>query len=77
MLRKIADFPMPCRSSEHNPPNMIVLEPGTYEHTCPQCGHKTVFTVGGVFLQTQSTHTPSNVTVRDGVYFTGDCGWLP
>lgn len=30
---------------EHNPPNMIVLEPGTYEHTCPGCGAMTIFVV--------------------------------
>jgi hypothetical protein len=34
-----------CLSPEHNPPNMIVLQPGTYEHTCPSCGHATVFTI--------------------------------
>ena len=39
MLRKICDLPdayrNPCRDPEHNPPNMIVLEPGVYEHTVP------------------------------------------
>lgn len=34
-----------CLSSEHNPPAYMVFEPGTYEHTCPQCGKKTIFTV--------------------------------
>lgn len=34
-----------CLSPEHNPPNMIVLQPGTYEHECPSCGHVTVFTI--------------------------------
>jgi predicted RNA-binding Zn-ribbon protein involved in translation (DUF1610 family) len=34
-----------CKNPEHNPPSHIVLEPGAYEHTCPGCGHKTVFRV--------------------------------
>lgn len=49
-LRKISDSDWLnkinfCRSSEHNPPTMIVLDPGEYEYTCPDCGHKQVFTV--------------------------------
>jgi len=32
-----------CRHPEHNPPTMIVLEPGLYEHTCPACGKKIIF----------------------------------
>lgn len=38
----------PCYSSEHEPPMFLYLEAGTYEWTCPACGHKTVFTVAGV-----------------------------
>lgn len=34
-----------CVHPEHKPPGMIVLEPGTWEHTCPACGEKTVFRV--------------------------------
>lgn len=34
-----------CRHPEHRPPNMIVLEPGVYEHTCPACGATTQFVV--------------------------------
>lgn len=42
-LRKIADAPpSPCMHPEHNFPGLIVLEPGTYEHTCPQCGEKQI-----------------------------------
>lgn len=37
-----------CKSPEHNPPMHIKLEPGIYEHTCPVCGAKRVFTVPGV-----------------------------
>jgi predicted RNA-binding Zn-ribbon protein involved in translation (DUF1610 family) len=53
MLKKISDLPamVVCRSTEHNPPSMIVLSPGVYEHTCPNCGHITRFTVGGAVCQ--------------------------
>ena len=44
-LRKIADPVYPCRSLDHDPPGMIVLPPGTYEHTCSACGRRVVFTV--------------------------------
>ena len=45
-LRKIADAPPePCRHPEHNFLGMIVLEPGTYEHTCPGCGAKQRVTI--------------------------------
>lgn len=47
MLEKIRDIPKPCYHPEHNPPTMIVLEPGVYRHTCPQCGHVTEFSVQG------------------------------
>jgi hypothetical protein len=30
-----------CRHPVHSPPNMIVLEPGVYEHECPSCHFKT------------------------------------
>jgi len=45
MIKKITDAPKPCMSLEHNIPNMMVFTPGTYEHTCPSCGKKTIFTV--------------------------------
>lgn len=47
--RKIEDFTEKkgCKDTEHNPPQMIVLEPGTYEHECPSCGNIQVFTVEG------------------------------
>ena len=31
--------------SEHDPPGMIVLSPGLYEHECPRCGAKQRFRV--------------------------------
>ena len=34
-----------CLSPEHSPPSPIVFEPGTYEHICPMCGKRIVFTV--------------------------------
>lgn len=34
-----------CQHPEHNPPGMIVLEPGTYEYTCPSCGARQYFVV--------------------------------
>lgn len=27
-----------CKHPDHEPPTMIVLQPGTYEWTCPACG---------------------------------------
>lgn len=34
-----------CQDPEHEPPTMRVFAPGTYEHTCPGCGHKGTFTI--------------------------------
>ena len=34
-----------CRDPEHNPPGMICLPPGLYEHECPRCGAKVRFRV--------------------------------
>lgn len=49
--KKIADAPPRlCQDPEHKPPGMIVLEPGMYEHICPTCGKKIVFTVSGIYL---------------------------
>lgn len=53
--KKIADLPKytsewhgikeRCRDREHNPPSMVVYEPGVYEHTCSSCGNKQTFVV--------------------------------
>jgi len=43
--KKIADASIPCFHPGHNPPMHMVLEPGTYEHTCPSFGKKKVFKV--------------------------------
>ncbi len=53
MIRKIFDAPKPCFHPEHNPPMHIVLQPGTYEYTCPACGKKVVFTVPGIYCNTE------------------------
>lgn len=34
-----------CRDPAHNPPSHIVLQPGTYEYTCPSCGNVQVIKV--------------------------------
>lgn len=49
--RKIGDEPpRPCSHPEHNPAGMVVREPGIYEHTCPGCGQKQIFTVTSAWL---------------------------
>lgn len=50
--RKIAQpIPRPCRDPEHAPPKYRSYTPGTYEHRCPSCGHKTVFTIEQVLYE--------------------------
>lgn len=49
-IRKIPDWTDAlkgdfCRSKEHDPPTMIVLPPGTYEHECSECHQKTTFII--------------------------------
>ena len=34
-----------CTDPEHNPPNMMVYEPGTYTWKCPSCGETQTFVV--------------------------------
>ena len=49
--RKIGDAPpRPCQDPEHNPPGMMVYEPGVYEHTCPACGNTVIFTKREAYL---------------------------
>jgi hypothetical protein len=65
-LRKIADAPPPpCTHPEHSPPSMIVLEPGTYEHTCPRCGARATFTVDRV------TCVGGSMTTIEGTLYPG------
>jgi len=40
-MKKIKDLePKPCQSPSHDPPSMISLPDGVYEHTCQKCGAK-------------------------------------
>jgi hypothetical protein len=48
-IKKISDEPRYCNHREHNPPSMMVLKPGTYEHTCPGFGKKTVLVSNGIY----------------------------
>lgn len=69
-----------CRSTQHLPATMVVRSPGTYEHTCPNCGFRTIFTVpegptltGGrqaldAFVKEMETNViPELVTKRKGL----------
>lgn len=40
-----------CTSPQHKPPSYIVLKPGTYNYTCPNCGESITFTVPEVYLK--------------------------
>lgn len=67
--RKIRDAQIPCRHPEHNPPNMRVYEPGSYEHECPSCHRKVQFEVPAVFWSTTPTkpflpRSPSRKWIR-------------
>jgi hypothetical protein len=50
--RKIVEFtPYMCRDVDHNPPMHQHYTPGVWEHTCPACGAKTIFTVASTQLK--------------------------
>jgi rRNA maturation endonuclease Nob1 len=44
-IKDIETWKLPCYHPEHNPPSAMVYKPGTYEHICPGCGNRIVFTV--------------------------------
>lgn len=49
-IRKIHDttwewLKKPCSDADHNVPDMMLLSPGKYEHVCPSCGKKTIFSI--------------------------------
>lgn len=46
-LRKISDLiPLKeCHHPDHEPPTMIVLKPGIYEHECSNCHFKKIIVV--------------------------------
>jgi len=62
-LRKINDGAQDksqiCPSTYHNPPSHIALSPGTYEYTCPHCGHTTTFSVRAVVYQAPESGGPT------------------
>jgi hypothetical protein len=57
-IKKISDLPKFCNHPEHNPPSMIVLPPGVYEHTCPGCLQKITFIIDGPHLQGTNSRGP-------------------
>jgi len=52
-FKKIEDFNLKntCRDPEHYPPTQIVLEPGIYEWTCPNCGNVTIVNIPKITCQ--------------------------
>lgn len=48
-----------CLNPDHNVPSMICLQPGTYEHECPGCHRKTVFTVHGTYMCADKATEPT------------------
>lgn len=57
-LRRIGDVreTKPCRHPEHNPPMHIVLPDGVYEHECPSCHSRQIFTVEKPRFVTDGKH---------------------
>lgn len=47
-LKKVKDNYPVCFHPEHNPSMHIVLEPGTYEYTCPGCGRTVTFYIPAI-----------------------------
>jgi len=51
----------PCRHPDHGVPKHRCFPPGaaagTYEHTCPACGHKTIFVVPEIHWKQQREST--------------------
>jgi hypothetical protein len=49
--RKIKDISKKemCLDPEHNPPGMMVWEPGVWEHECPSCHKKQTFRIDPVY----------------------------
>jgi len=60
----------PCTSPEHNPPGLISLPPGLYEHECPQCGAKQRFRVPEPPMLRERPKCPPNVVRVAGLF-----GW--
>ena len=43
--RRIGDLPVKCTHPLHDPATFRVYEPGVYEHVCPGCFSKMIFTI--------------------------------
>lgn len=45
--KRISDLPVskPCSDPDHKPAQMVMRQPGIYEHTCPRCGQTFTFVV--------------------------------
>lgn len=63
-----------CRNPNHNPPGMMVYQPGLWEHTCPSCKRSFTFIVrpnhlvdmgGKIWKGTKDT--VKNIRVRWGI----------
>ena len=63
--KKIADLPRVCRHPEHNPPNMMVYQDGVWEHVCPACGARKVFTISNPRLVVRPKRQPFR-DIEDG-----------
>lgn len=59
-IKKVGNWPTTCTHPDHNFPNMIVLPPGIYEHTCPACGAKQTVHIPGTFCSTDGTRTATS-----------------
>jgi hypothetical protein len=68
--RKVAEVPktQKCFDKQHNPPDMIVLEPGRYEHTCPGCGHVQTLNVPEVTMQFETITEEQQEKERNKAY---------
>lgn len=56
-IKKIAELPpreRRCRHPDHDPPTMICLPPGVYEHERPECGRKIQFNVHGSSMRAKA-----------------------
>lgn len=66
----------PCYDPDHEVANMRVFEPGTYEHECPSCGKKKIFTVSGIMCSLTPTEVDQGLYVLGNVYQHVDGGYF-
>jgi hypothetical protein len=53
-----------CNSPEHNPPDMIVLEPGAHVWQCPACGQETTVGVPSVRMHSYGPIEPNGNALK-------------